>query len=82
MTTTEKEFHLEKHTEKQRETLANTIQKRKWISLWVGLEELGKTISWWSEKPTKNNQNEYQISEELGQYEKKLAKGRPPFSST
>lgn len=70
---------LEQHTEKQKETLANTIGSKKGISLSVGLKELGRTIGVGEKKTEKRQDNPYQISEPMEQFDRKRAKKRPPL---
>jgi len=75
----EKTNNMEQHTEKQKETLANTMQKRKWISLSVWLEELWRAMWVATKKPQDKQKNQNQISEELEQHEKRLIRKRPPI---
>ncbi|AHB41859.1 hypothetical protein P148_SR1C00001G1081 [candidate division SR1 bacterium RAAC1_SR1_1] len=70
---------LGQQTEKQKESLANTIGTRKGLSLSMGLEELGRAIGVGTKKPEKKHHNEYQISEELEQFDRKQSKKRPPI---
>jgi hypothetical protein len=77
----EKSNQLENYTDEQKQTLVRTIKKKEGINLWLGLEELWRTIGVWEKKNWKNSNNTHLISEELERYDKTLGKKRKPILS-
>ncbi len=68
---------IEHHTQKQKESLMQTIGTR----LWMGLDELMQTIGVGNTKKSKNIDNSYQITSDLEKYEQKFSHKRKTKTS-